>query len=52
MTQRSELRHRLLEAKVIAMNWVAGRLFTFKRTGVDGLIKKRLLPPRPEQHGQ
>ena len=47
MTQRSALRHRLLELKARVMARVANRLFTFKHTGLDGYIKRLMgRPPR------
>lgn len=44
MTRRSELQHRLLELKSIFMVWMAGKVLTFRQTGLDGFIKRRLLP--------
>ena len=46
MTRRSELRHRILETREIVMTWVAGKVFTFRQTGLDGWIKRRLLPTK------
>ena len=43
MTQRSELQHRMLELKSVVMVWVAGKVLTFRQTGLDGFIKRRLL---------
>jgi len=48
MTQRSALRHRLLELKARVMARVANRLFTFKQTGLDGYIK-RLMSRQPRK---
>ena len=45
MTQRSGLRHWLLELKASVMARVANRLFTFKQTGLDGYIKRLMLKP-------
>lgn len=28
------------------MSWVAGKLFTHKQTGLDGVIKRAMLKPR------
>ena len=44
MTQRTELQNQVLEIKSIIFNWMAGKLFTFRQTGLDGWIKRRLLP--------
>ena len=44
MTQRSELQHRVLELKATLMAWVAGKIMTFRQTGMDGFIKRRVLP--------
>ena len=46
MTRRSELRHRILETREIVMTWVAGKVFTFRQTGLDGWIKRRLAPAK------
>ena len=43
MTQRSEFKHRVAEFKVIAQTWMANRLFSFKQTGLDGFLKRRVL---------
>ena len=43
MTQRSELQHRIVETREVALTWVANRLFTFKQDGLDGFIKRRML---------
>ena len=45
MTQRSGLRHWLLELKASVLARVANRLFTFKQTGLDGYIKRLMLKP-------
>ena len=45
MTKRTELQHRLLELKATAMNWVANKLFSFRHSGVDGLLKRAMLKP-------
>ena len=44
MTQRSELKQRYLETKVQLFGWLASKLFTYRETGVDGLVKRILLP--------
>lgn len=44
MTQRSELKQRYLEAKAQLFGWLASKLFTYRETGVDGLVKRMLLP--------
>ena len=44
MTQRSELKQRYLETKAQLFGWLASKLFTHRKTGVDGLIKRILLP--------
>lgn len=44
MTQRSEVQQRVLEYKSILTIWLAGKLFTFRETGLDGWIKRRMLP--------
>ena len=49
MTQRSELRHRIVETREVALTWVANRLFSFKRSGIDGFLKKRMLPAKRGQ---
>ena len=49
MNQRSELRHRIVETREVALTWVANRLFSFKRNGIDGFLKKRMLPARRGQ---
>ena len=46
MTQRSELQHRMLELKSVVMVWIAGKVLTFRQTGLDGFIKRRLLASR------
>jgi hypothetical protein len=53
MTQRGAVRHRLLELKASVMVRVANRLFTFKQTGLDGYIKRRMLkqPSKRERVG-
>ena len=43
MTQRSARQHWMLERRESAMAWIANKLFTFKVTGIDGFIKRRLL---------
>jgi hypothetical protein len=43
MTKRTEMQHRVLEFKAVAMTWAAGKLFTFKQTGIDGFIKRTML---------
>jgi hypothetical protein len=44
MTKRTAHQHRMMELKARVMAVVANRLFTFKQTGLDGLIKRNLLP--------
>ena len=44
MTQRSELKQRYLETKAQVFGWLASKLFTYRDTGVDGLVKRILLP--------
>ena len=44
MTQRTELQQRMLEFKSIFMTWMAGKVFTFRQTGLDGWVKRRILP--------
>ena len=44
MTQRSELKQRYLETKAQLLGWLASRLFTYRTTGVDGFVKRVLLP--------
>ena len=44
MTQRSELKQCYLEAKAQLFGWLASKLFTHRKTGVDGLVKRILLP--------
>ncbi len=44
MTQRSELKQRYLETKAQLFGWLASKLFTYRRTGLDGLVKRILLP--------
>ncbi len=43
MTQRTAFRHWVLETRAAAMTWVASKLFTFKQTGLDGFLKRRML---------
>ena len=44
MTQRSELKQRYLETKAQLLGWLASKLFNYRKTGVDGLVKRILLP--------
>ena len=44
MTQRIELKQRYLETKAQLSGWLASKLFTYRKTGVDGLVKRILLP--------
>ena len=44
MTQRSELKQRYLETKAQLFGWLASKLFTYRQTGLDGLVKRILLP--------
>ncbi len=46
MTKRTEVQHRVLEFRARLMSWVAGKLFTFKQTGLDGYIKRKMLPQK------
>ncbi len=43
MTKRTELQHRILETREVAMSWVANRLFSLKRGGIDGFLKRKIL---------
>ncbi len=43
MTKRTEFEHWKLETNEAVTTWVAARLFTFRRTGVDGYIKRLML---------
>ena len=44
MTQRTELKQRYLETKAQLLGWLASKLFNYRKTGVDGLVKRMLLP--------
>ena len=44
MTHRSELKQRYLETKAQLFGWLASKLFTYRQTGLDGLVKRILLP--------
>ena len=44
MTQRTELKQRYLETKAQLLGWLASKLFNYLKTGVDGLVKRILLP--------
>ena len=46
MTQRSELKQRYLETKAQLLGWLASKLFTYRTTGVDGFVKRILLPKK------
>jgi len=46
MTKRTEFEHWKLEKREAVMAWVAGKLFTFKQTGLDGYLKKMMLKPK------
>ena len=46
MTQRSELKQRYLETKASLFGWLVSKLFTYRETGVDGLVKRMLLPDK------
>ncbi len=48
MTQRSEIQHRLAEYKAIIVNRVANRLFSSKQSGLNGFLKRRLLPDQKD----
>jgi hypothetical protein len=45
VTKRTETQHRLLELKVRVMSRIANRLFSAKRTGLDGFLKRSMLKP-------
>lgn len=47
MTSRSELDHLRREAQVTLMGRVAGRTFTRRTTGLDGLVKKLIAGRAP-----
>ena len=51
MTKRTAHQHRMLELREKVMSKVAGRLFTFKQTGIDGFLKRKLLAP-PKRGGR
>jgi len=44
VTQRTELKQRYLETKAQLLGWLASKLFNYRKTGVDGLVKRILLP--------
>jgi hypothetical protein len=44
VTQRTELKQRYLETKAQLLGWLASKLFTYRKTGVDGVVKRILLP--------
>ena len=46
MTQRSEWKQFKLETKAKFMAWVANRLFSLSNNGVDGAVKRALLPQK------
>ena len=46
MTKRSPFRHWALETRAAAMTFVAGKLFTFKQTGLDGFLKRLMSKPK------
>lgn len=46
MTKRSAHQHRMLELKERVTARIANKLFTFKTTGLDGFIKRRMLKPK------
>ena len=46
MTQRHEVQQRVMEQKAVLMTWVGNKLFTFKQTGIDGLLKRMMLKPK------
>ena len=52
MTQRTEMQHRVLEFKAKMATWVAARLCTFKQTGLDGFIKRKMLKPKRGQEAR
>ena len=45
MTKRTEFEHWKLEKREAVMAWVAGKLFNCKQTGLDGLLKRKMLSP-------
>lgn len=49
MTQRTEFQHRVAEFKMAMKVRVANRLFTFRRDGIDGFLKRRLMGDTPKQ---
>jgi hypothetical protein len=44
VTQRTELKQRYLETKAQLLGWLASKLFNYRKTGLDGLVKRILLP--------
>ena len=44
MTQRSAVKQRYLETKAQLFGWLVSKLFTYREAGVDGLVKRILLP--------
>lgn len=48
MTQRSEWKQLKLETKAKLMAWVANRLFSLRNHGVDGAVKRALLPRKKQ----
>lgn len=48
MTQRTELQNRVLEFKSAMTARVANRLFSFKQTGIDGYLKRKMLGTKPK----
>ena len=50
MTHRTELQHRIAECKMVAMNWLANRLFSFREKGIDGILKWHFLRGKKKKH--
>ena len=48
MTQRSEWKQFKLETKAKFMAWVANRVFSLSNNGVDGAVKRALLPQKKQ----
>jgi hypothetical protein len=51
MTKRTEMTHRVAEAKAKLMTTIANRAFTRKTTGLDGLAKRLVMgaPAKPKK---
>ena len=55
MTKRTAHQHRMMEFRARIMALLTNRLFTFRQTGLDGLIKRSFLPKTEENkihHGR